>query len=206
MTYFFHRFQCYHIPVAQSSDRKATNMSATQEASPKTREVIGLTKMSVNAICGKAGRGRICVIAGKATGIKTGEDADGKIWSALIGTFQGTDLKTGETYRSGKLFLPSGIHEPIEAAVKQIGDSGGTVNFAVEFRRVEASNPIGYSYQAVNLLPMESQQDVLSDLLGAIHNKMTELMAGAEPKQLEAGSESAKETPKPQPVAANKKR
>jgi hypothetical protein len=176
-------------------------MSAATEATPKEapveKEIIGLTKMSVNTICGKRSMGKICVILGKATGANQGEDANGHVWSALLGTFQGTNLQTGETFRSGKLFLPSGIHEPIEAAVGQLKE-GGSVNFAIEFRRVEAENPIGYSYQAVNLLPVETQEDALGDLLSAVHGKMTQLLAGTKPAQIEA--------PQPAPAAAPAKK
>jgi hypothetical protein len=169
--------------------------ASTPEAMKDTAEIIGLTKMSVNTICGKRIMGKICVIIGKATGTKQGEDANGAIWSALIGTFQGTNLQTGEVFRSGKLFLPSGIHESIEAAVGQLKE-GGSVNFAIEFRRVEAENPIGYSYQAVNLLPVETQEDTLGDLLTAVQGKMAQLL-GIKLAQIEAP---------PQPVAPSKKK
>lgn len=128
-----------------------------------------ISKMSVKGIgCKPKGEEeptRLCIILGKATGIKTGEDNTGRVWKALSGTFRGTNLATNEVFRSGKLFLPSGIHEAVESAVMQLPEQGGVVKFAMELRSVSAKNPIGYSYQAVNLMPIESETDELSDLI-----------------------------------------
>jgi hypothetical protein len=143
-------------------------------------EVLYLTKMSVKGLGCKpklAEEGKpavLCTIFGKADGIKVGEDASGKIWQALTGTFIGLNLKTGEEFRSGKLFLPSGIHETVENAVKALGENkeGLSVRFALELRAVVASNPIGYSYQAKNLLAMEAA-DEMSDIRKMIASPAT---------------------------------
>ena len=137
-------------------------------------EEVMIPKMSIKGIgCKPAGAPaatpkRLCVILGKASGIKTGEDNTGRIWSALTGMFLGKNLETDETFRSGKLFLPSGIHDAVEAAVKTLPPDGGVVKFALELRSVEAKNPIGYSYQAVNLIPMEAETDELAELVALI--------------------------------------
>ena len=145
-------------------------------------EAVGVTKMSVNQICGKRVMGDICVILGKANGIKTGEDANGTPWTAITGVFEGTNLQTGAKYRSGKLFLPAGSQEAVEAAVKSLpgfadGKTVGAVKFSIGFRRVEAENPIGYSYETVNLLPVETQTDDLADLIAASREKVPSLAA-----------------------------
>jgi len=173
----------------------------------KPGEVIGVTKMSVNQICGKRVMGDICVIIGKANGLKTGEGTDGQVWTALTGVFEGTNMKTGERFRSGKLFLPAGTQEAVEAAVKMLPESGGAVKFAIGFRRVETDNPIGYSYQTINLLPMESQTDDLADLIAAARAKVPTLAAPAvsESKQIEAPSTEAPVTTEaPAPKAETK--
>jgi len=167
-----------------------------QTASP---EMIGVTKMSVNSIAGKRAMGKICVILGKATGIKTGEDANGKVWEALTGTFQGHNLQTGEVFRSGKLFLPSGIHEPILEAVKGLPENG-SVKFALEFRRVEAENPIGYSYQAVELMPREVEQDELADVLKLAGPRIQPV------KQIAPAPEPAVEAEPVKPAATSKRK
>lgn len=119
---------------------------------------------------------RLCVIFGSADGIKTGEDNNGRVWSALTGTFEGVNLKTNERFRSGKLFLPGGIHETVENAVKTLQeDSGSSVKFGLELRSVKASNPIGYSYQAVPLVQV-SQEDPLAELRTAIEAKGVKLI------------------------------
>jgi hypothetical protein len=141
------------------------------DAPAVAKNEVQITKMSVKGLgCNPGSLTRMCQIMGKAIGVKTGEDATGRVWSALIGDFRGVNLETGEVFRSGKLFLPSGIHEPIEAAVKGLGDKGGegVVKFALELRTVKASNPIGYSYQAVTLLPITAETDSLADLIAAV--------------------------------------
>jgi hypothetical protein len=143
-------------------------------------EQVMISKMSVKGLgCKPAGfdakseDARLCIIGGKATGIKMGEDNTGRLWSAITGSFLGINIKTGEEFRSGKLFLPGGIHEAVESAVKGLPDSGGTVKFVMEIRSVEAKNPIGYSYQAVNLMPMESETDELEDIKGIVSGRTT---------------------------------
>lgn len=121
----------------------------------------------------------LCVIYGIASGLKHGEDkVNGGVWTALTGDFEGKNLQTGETFRSGKLFLPSGIQEIVEGPIKKAEDENGScaIKFAFEISAVKASNPIGYSYQAKPLTkPTEGDQ-------------LSELRAIAAPsdKQLEA--------------------
>lgn len=139
-----------------------------------TQQEVMISKMSVKGLgckpfaAPKETPARLCQIIGKASGLKTGEDTTGRVWSAITGEFRGVNLATGEIFRSGKLFLPGGIHEVVEGAVKSLPEDGGVVKFAFEIRTVEAKNPIGYSYQAANLMPMESETDSLADVIAAI--------------------------------------
>jgi hypothetical protein len=173
--------------MSQKNESKKTAQPEPESIETPTVEVLGVTKMSVNSICGKKSMGRICVILGRANGIKTGEDAQGKVWEALTGTFEGRNLQTGEVFRSGKLFLPSGIHETIVDAVKALPEGVvGAATFAFEIRRVEASNPIGYTYQAVPLIKTEIEKDELHNVLNAIGDRMPKAV-----KQIAASSSAA---------------
>lgn len=150
-------------------------------ASLKTPEIVGVTKMSVKAIgcnpkAATALKGdnpppiRLCIIYGRASGIKVGESAQGEYF-ALLGTFEAMNLEAieenkklnpndepyTEIYTSGKLFLPPGIHDSVVSAVRSA--EGAAIEFAVEIRAVKANNPIGYSYQAINLLPASEVDD-----------------------------------------------
>ena len=124
----------------------------------------------------------LCQIFGKADGVKVGEDASGKVWEALTGSFGGINLESGEEFRSGKLFLPPGIHEVIESAVKQLGENpdGLAVKFAIEIYVVVASNPIGYSYQAKNLIKAETT-DELTEIRKALADAAEDRKAIAPP-------------------------
>ena len=148
-------------------------MSTAQTAVPTAKSAY-IAKLSVKGIgCVPIGRKeatRLCIVLGKANGIKEGEmkAKDGEIlgkWSALTGIFQAKNLETGEVFRSGKLFLPGGIHEVVEAKVKALGESGGTVEFAFELRSIESSSPAGYKYQAVPLIEPQESEDELGALV-----------------------------------------
>lgn len=136
----------------------------------------------------------VCRIMGVAHDIKVGESKDGQVWSALTGNFWGENLKTGDQYSSGKLFLPGGIHEMIESAVKEAQKNGGansivSVRFAFEITVVKSGNPIGYSYQAITLLPPS-----VTDDMAEIHRQISERSQ----KRIEAPESK----PKPEPVPA----
>lgn len=138
-------------------------------------EVVQVTKLSVKGIGCKPGvriEGKptpLCQIFGRAIEVKVGESKDGRVWSALLGRFGAINISTGEEFRSGKLFLPSGIHEMVESEVKSL-KPGEFVTFAMEIRSVEASNPIGYSYQAVNLMESSIVSDELTEMRKTLNN------------------------------------
>ena len=136
----------------------------------------------------------LCTIFGMANAVKSGEDNTGKMWTALSGQFEGVNLQSGngETFQSGKLFLPSGIQEVIEAAVKELGESGGeSVAFALEIRAVRSSNPIGYSYQAASLVPAKAS-DALATLREVAIRKRLPASATPAPAQLPQGQPQRK--------------
>ena len=98
----------------------------------------------------------LCMIMGRAIDTEVKEDKrNGNIYTALLGDFQGVCIQAGNSnfgqyFKSGKLYLPGGIQELIEAAI--VGDGKGAsavVHFALEIHAVRATNPIGYSYQAI---------------------------------------------------------
>ena len=53
----------------------------------------------------------------------------------------------------------------LEAKVKALGESGGTVEFAFELRSIESSSPAGYKYQAVPLIEPQETEDELGALV-----------------------------------------
>lgn len=134
-------------------------------AAKKTEDVIvskltvksmGCDPRKVTAIEDPKARLPLCRILGKANDVRYQEDQKnpGTIHTYFVGTFEGINIETGDVYRSGKLFLPKGISEAVESAIKGAKDSGdnsASVSFAFELRAVKASNPIGYSYEAAAL-------------------------------------------------------
>lgn len=146
----------------------------------------------------------LCRIFGVATGLKSKEDTvRGGVTTAIIGEFEGVNLQEGntnhgKTFRSGKLYLPAGIQEMVESAVSQVEKDGGSVEFALEIRAVRATNPIGYSYQAVPLIkPREN------DALSALRASITAQALPPAPAPAQLPAPAAK---KPEPVPAPKKR
>jgi hypothetical protein len=164
----------------------ALNKVFKSENSGEPGETIIVSKMSLKGMgCRPRGGEEAVVLArvgGKASGILAGEDRTGRMYSALTGQFYGINMETGETFASGKLFLPSGIHEQVEARVKELAE-GGVVMFGLEIRCVAAANPVGYTYQAVSILPV-AEHDNLSE----IREAMAGYKAGFQGRMLVKGS------------------
>lgn len=140
----------------------------------------------------------LCRIFGTAQGLKHGEDKNsGNVWTALQGSFEGVNAQDGteefgKILRSGKLFLPAGIQDVIEGAVREIentktGAETPNVVFGLEIRSVKASNRIGYSYEARSLMPV-TQQDALAQLREQIVNTAGPIKGA--PKQIAAPATS----------------
>lgn len=107
-------------------------------------------------------------IYGIASGIKTVKAANGDVHFALTGDFRGTNAESGDNYRSGVLYLPSGIHEMVQDAVDGGLDDNGKpvyreVKFGIDLFAVPANNPIGYSYQATPVI-QATEADPLAEL------------------------------------------
>lgn len=155
----------------------------------------------------------LCDIYGVAAGIKTGESANGDFWSALVGEFEGRNLDDPKMedpfFRSGKLFLPGGIHEAIEEPLKAAEDRGekASIKFAFRISVVQAENPQGYAYQARPLFAVH-KDDPLAALRKAIGHVVTETLpqlpqgetSAPQTKQIEQAPEPAP-TPIPLPPA-----
>lgn len=156
----------------------------TPNGNPQEEITIGkLSVRGIGCIPGPAPKDNpklLCIILGKASALVNGVDKlTDREWTALKGDFLAVNLATNERFRSGKLFLPAGIHESIEERVRQLQD-GGLVKFALQLRSVEAKNPAGYSYQAVTLMPIETENDSLSDMKALITGTQPQLAAPAE--------------------------
>lgn len=177
---------------------KKTTEEKTEETSAATEGASYVSKLSIKALgCDprlpQGGTSKVlCRIYGMGKGLKHGEDkTTGNLWTALQGEFEGVNTEQGnedfgKTVRSGKLFLPAGIQDMIEGAIREIENSkdGATepnVMFGLEIRSVKAANRIGYSYEAKNLLPPK-QQDPLGSMREVIEAKAGAIKALPAPK------------------------
>lgn len=141
----------------------------------------------------------ICRMYGKASKVSYQPDKDaGKFFTVFMGNFEGINLQDGTVLRSGKMFLPPGIQEVVENAIKsaQAKDANASISFAFEIRAVQATNPIGYSYEAAALKNPEAE-DELAEMRGVIaklptfeQKKLAE--AKGSPKVLEGQTASRK--------------
>lgn len=108
-------------------------------------------------------------VFGMATGIKQIEDQmkPGTFYYPLVGRFEAHTSK-GEILRSGKLFLPGGIHESYEQQARALED-GEQLAFALELRAVKDGNAAGYTYRAIDLMPRKAS-DPLDDFSQLVLN------------------------------------
>lgn len=185
-------------PVTPATPETPANPPTPETSAPETaQESSFVSKLSIKALgcdprLAKGVNAQVlCRIFGMAQGLKHGEDKNsGNLWTALQGSFEGINAQEdsddfGKVLRSGKLFLPAGIQDVVEGAVRQIENSAGgaetaAVTFALEIRSVKAANPIGYSYEARSLTPT-----VKTDPLTEMRN-MIEQHAGKVVKQIAA--------------------
>ena len=115
-------------------------------------------------------RYHLCDIYGKCIGTKAKEDTrNGNVYIALVGDFEGWFPETNTIYKSGKLYLPDGIQEAVEAATVHLDKANvESVEFGFSVYSVTATNAAGYSYEAVPLIkPQEN------DSLSALRRLMT---------------------------------
>ena len=103
----------------------------------------------------------LCHMLGEATGTKAKRAANGDEFIALSGKFEAINLKTGEVYRSGILFLPGGIHDMLTEVL--MAEPDAVVSFGIALTAVPAKNPSGYSWKAQQLLERETH-DPLAEL------------------------------------------
>lgn len=132
----------------------------------------------------------IARLYGKAAKVGYQEDkVNGVTHTFFAGNFEGINLQDGTVLRSGKMFLPKGISEVVENAIKtaQAKDDKASISFAFEIRAVKATNPAGYSYEASALKSPEAE-DELAEMRNAIAQLPTheqKVLGAGKAKQLE---------------------
>jgi len=129
-------------------------------------------------------------IMGRATGIKEAKDTNGEVIYGLTGSFEGTNLVTGQVMRSGVAYLPPGIHEMIlEPLDKEIAAAGAGEAVALEFAfdvfAVAAPNKSGYSYSAIDLIPA-TRKDPFDDMRAALEKMNTPALTDEQKKLAKA--------------------
>lgn len=159
---------------------KKDETQTEQAAAPQNDGPMILTKMSVatmgcagKKLLGQADSVNTLVLAriyGVANAIKAKENKQtGEVHIAIIGTFEGIAVETGEVFRSAVLYLPSGIHEMLEAPLR---DGATAIEFGFDIAAVRANNAAGYSYAAK---PIVKPQD--NDALSGLRSSLPALPA-----------------------------
>lgn len=114
----------------------------------------------------------VATFIGIATGTKMVENQNEpeKPYVAVTGNFEAVNLYTGEIYRSGILYLPTGLHDLVVNMLDQVkGDEDrskfdkAAVEFALQIDAEPADNAAGYQYVGKSLLPPQ-KADALSHL------------------------------------------
>lgn len=155
----------------------------------KPKLVVGLlgNPKKVVAMDKEGARYLVGTIFGVAQGVKAktlpDRKGDPQVYEMIVGDFEGIPSEPVETdydgekvivdaFRSGVLYLPSGIHDRLAAALK--GDDAQPVKFAIEIYTVKASNPAGYSYEA-RALTETQVSDPLAEMRAQLQGKVKAL-------------------------------
>lgn len=87
----------------------------------------------------------------------------------LLGQFKAVNVETGEEFRSGAAILPGAASDLVFGALRGLGESGGSIEFAlrVGVKRDEAS-AVGYVFVVEQVYSPQSQ-----DALGALEGRLS---------------------------------
>ncbi len=125
-----------------------------------------VSKLAVKKICGTINpksidtKKLLCTIIGSVVGSKIVSTTYGDS-TAFMGTFEGTNLDTGETFKSNVCYLPSIAEVPLAVAVAKIKESEKIINFACKIGVMPADTQVGYEY----FIEYNTSDDDLSDPL-----------------------------------------
>jgi len=132
------------------------------------------------------------IMRGIQRGVKIDQDAAGnpvsRPWVAFIGSFQGTNLSTGEIFASAKMFLPEVASNLVEQAFisAQEGDNPvESMKFAFDIKKVsDETSATGYVYSAVSLIETK-ESDPLNEMAAGLPpaQMIAQLPAPAEPEK-----------------------
>lgn len=137
-----------------------------------TQKIKLVAKLSMKTVFGNARSalpendgetsGPLVRIVGTAGSTKSGESNFGE-WLAFIGQFQAVNLRTNESFRSGKLFLPSVAQDMLLGAMTSVDAAGVEFAFDIGIRRNDSAQ-VGYEYVVVPLLDV-SESDPCARLM-----------------------------------------
>ena len=154
-----------------------------------------LKKISYKTVCGKVNRreipegGAIKVmrVIGQATDIKSG-NSDYGMWNSFLGNFEATNVRTGEVFRSGQIFLPGTAENLLMGAVK--GAAGAPVAFGFDISVVDSpDSQISYEYGVESIMDVSE-----TDPIALLKQQMTSAPALPAPTKTEAVSDATVET------------
>lgn len=125
-------------------------------------------------------------------------ESDYGVSTALVGEFEAVVLQPGvpnhgKQFSSGKLFLPTGISEVVEGALKNVG-SDGRVEFGIKISSQWHDSEIGWEYVAENLRKA-APTDALAHLRGAMQEYAGDIFLG--PPAIEAPAKPPAQLPAP---------
>jgi len=132
-----------------------------------TLSSMGLGKTVIRAaVDGETGPVSLARILGKSTAAEPKQTDFGESIK-LKGTFQGTNLLTGETFTSAVAYIPDFIADPLAEALKETD----SVEFAIEiFAKASTKSPVGYEYGVRSLLETRPANAIL-DLIARVDER-----------------------------------
>ena len=157
------------------------------------KTVVGDVKKMVAS--GEFTGGPIMRVLGHVEELKHGETDNGP-WIALLGTFEATNLLTGETFNASKCFLPDVLGDMVVAQLQRAKaeDANAAIQFGADVGiKLEPSSAVGYTYMATPLT--QKSADPLEALRLEVSQKA--------PLQLAAPVEAG-DAPAPKAKAAKK--
>lgn len=155
-----------------------------------------LKKLSYKTVCGKINRRElpedkstlhVMRVIGVANKLVTG-NSDFGAFVGFLGNFEATNVKTGEVFRSGQMFLPPIASNLLEAAIAHAEGKNVEFGFDIGVKEDDAS-AVGYIFTATPLIDAGE-----SDPVAMLKSRITAPALPAPKTQPVIADETKKET------------
>ena len=127
-----------------------------------------LSKISMKGVGAQPSKGSVtkdqgtiplAIMYGRTTRYTVGQSTFGE-FTKFNGSFEATNVKTGESFRSGNILLPRIVEDLLRGALDDREDANSALEFALEIGVKYSENPMGYEYTVRPLVELAASDEL----------------------------------------------